>query len=699
MRSPLGSPALGCWRLALLAIIALVAVAVARPGAAAEALALKRVMLSTGGVGYFEHEAVVEGDAELELEVRLDQVDDVLKSIVVYDDGGVVGSVSLPGRAPLEQVFRDLPFGPQALSSPVALLNALQGAKVKAVGARALEGRLVRVVAETSRLPDGGGSLTRHRVTLLTPQGLQHLVFEEAESLQFVEPELQAQVERALAAIAAHRVRDKRTLRIEIEGTGQRAVRVSYVVAAPLWKTTYRLTLADGASAKGLLQGWAVVENMSGHDWAEVELTLLSGNPVTFRQALYAAYYVRRPEVPVEVLGRILPRPDSGVVAGGVAGLEREREPRKGALEREERAVAASAPMASLEVGEAADALAAPRRAIGLAPPARVAMSEEAATQVVFRLPGAISVASGHSLMVPIVNREVPARRVSLYQPDTHATHPLASVRLENDSGSGLPPGVLTLSERGGEGGTAYVGDARLGAFPLGEERLVSFALDQKTLISREAREVRSITKATVERGILRLTIALRRTTEYRLKAPAEEARVVLIEVPRRADCKLVAPDEAEVEITETHYRVERTLAAGAEETLEVALERPVVEAVRIATLSLERLLGYARSTQLAPETRKAFARMAELQREVGRHVRRLEELETRRREIGKEQERIRQNMKQVPRESDLYRRYLKKLDAQETQIEDIAGNAEATRERIAQAKDALARFIAELKI
>ena len=43
--------------------------------AAASELALKRVMLSTGGVGYFEYEAQVEGDAVLKLEVRLDQVD------------------------------------------------------------------------------------------------------------------------------------------------------------------------------------------------------------------------------------------------------------------------------------------------------------------------------------------------------------------------------------------------------------------------------------------------------------------------------------------------------------------------------------------------------------------------------------------------------------------------------------------------
>ena len=72
----------------------------------------------------------------------------------------------------------------------------------------------------------------------------------------------------------------------------------------------------DG-SGDGDLQGWASLENLSGEDWSGVDLTVVSGNPVTFRQALYDAYYVHRPEVPVEVLGRVLPVRRSPYVAIG----------------------------------------------------------------------------------------------------------------------------------------------------------------------------------------------------------------------------------------------------------------------------------------------------------------------------------------------------------------------------------------------
>ena len=65
----------------------------------ADELALRRVLLSSGGLGYYEYEAEIDGDATVELTVPLDQVDDVLKSLVVFDDKGGVGGLNLPNRA------------------------------------------------------------------------------------------------------------------------------------------------------------------------------------------------------------------------------------------------------------------------------------------------------------------------------------------------------------------------------------------------------------------------------------------------------------------------------------------------------------------------------------------------------------------------------------------------------------------------
>ncbi|MCB9948169.1 MAG: hypothetical protein H6842_10115, partial [Rhodospirillaceae bacterium] len=260
--------------------------------ALADDLELRRVMLSTGGVGYFEYEATVDGDADLNLSVRLDQVNDVLKSIVVYDDQGGIGEISLPGLEPLSDVFRELPFDQSALASPVALLNALRGAEVESFGSRAIRGRIIAVEQEVQETGDGG-IVYHNRLSLLTDLGIQQLVLEQSDAVRFVDPELQAAVSEALAALAENNAQDRRELSVSTSGDTQRAVRVAYVVEAPLWKGSYRLTLSDDpAVTTADVQGWAVLENLSGEDWDDVDLTVVSGNPVTFRQALYTAYYV-----------------------------------------------------------------------------------------------------------------------------------------------------------------------------------------------------------------------------------------------------------------------------------------------------------------------------------------------------------------------------------------------------------------------
>jgi hypothetical protein len=203
--------------LAGLACVALPALA-----AAEDDLALKRVMLSTGGVGYFEYEATVTGDATLSLPVRLDQVDDVLKSVIVFDDTGGVGAISLPGREPLRDVFRELPFSEAELATPVALLNALRGAEIETLGVRAISGRLLSVTPEQVVLPDGGGTLTRHRLSILTGDGVRQVMLEDADAVRFRDPDLQADIDAALAAVARHGERDRRSLDLRATGEGTR---------------------------------------------------------------------------------------------------------------------------------------------------------------------------------------------------------------------------------------------------------------------------------------------------------------------------------------------------------------------------------------------------------------------------------------------------------------------------------------------
>jgi hypothetical protein len=121
-------------------------------------------------------------------------------------------------------------------------------------------------------------------VTLLTDSGIEQFILEDADSIAFVDPELQKNVAAALSRLASHRSDGRRRLTLESRGTGSRSIRVGYVVEVPLWKASYRLNLpGDPKADPARLQGWAILENFSGQAWHDVSLTLLSGNPVTFR--------------------------------------------------------------------------------------------------------------------------------------------------------------------------------------------------------------------------------------------------------------------------------------------------------------------------------------------------------------------------------------------------------------------------------
>jgi hypothetical protein len=652
-------------------------------------LALKRVMLSSGGLGYFEYEASVDGDATLKLTVSLGQVDDVLKSLVVYDDKGSVGGLSLPGREPLAQAFKDLPFDQNSLGSPADLLQTLKGAQVTVGGSRSIAGRIVSVEEDNVALPDNKGMVKRTRVTLYTDRGLQQFILEDAENLQFADQALRDKVGQALVAVQGNRAKDARIIDLTMRGQGKRTVRVAYIVEAPVWKASYRLTLgADSAAARSGLQGWAVVENLSGQDWKDVELTLVSGRPVAFHQALYNAYYVTRPEVPVEIAGRLMP----GIDRGGVTA---DQQRAKSSLP-----MPAPAPYrAQQERSVGAPAMAPPPP-----PPAELATAAEqieasdAATQVIFKFPRAVSVENGRTLSIPIVDRQVPAARLALYQADTAARNPLAAIRLTNDGESGLPPGIITLYERDKAGSVSYVGDARLSGFPVGETRLLAYALDEKVIIERDVAQTDRVSSGSIANGALRLSRVMRQTTVYRVRGPGKEPRQLVVVQRRLPGWTLTKPEAKDVELSEGNYRIPFQLPGGDQtQTFEVVQEQTQQQEIRLVESAAEQIRVYAQAREFDAKTREQLTRVLQLQQAAAEAQRKVAQVDAERQAIVQEQARLRENLARVPANSDLQRRYLATLDKQETELEALANRRAETEKAAEAARDALRSYVSQL--
>lgn len=666
----------------------IVLLAAAFPASAAEP-AMTQVTLSTGGVGQFLFAAEVDGAATLPLDVPLDQVDDVLKSLQVDDPAGGPASVRLPGRQPLSESFRTLPFGPDAFASPEALLGALVGEAVSVPGAGVsgdASGTILAVTPFEAALPNNGGTLTRHRLTLATPTGIETLVLEDTPGLDLQSDVLRSQVATALRAIAAQRVQDRRTLQVALGAGGPRTVQFGYVVPAPVWKASYRLTiLAEGQDGPARLQAYAVVENLSGRDWRDVEVVLTSGQPVLYHQPLYEAVFTSRPEAPVEVPNRLTPTVDAGAVGGrGKVAQDQEEDGAPGGPPPPP----PPAPMMAL--GRA--------MAVSPAPAPPPAEARQAAAQIRFRLAAKVSAASGESLLLPLADRPVPARRVALYRRDADPLHPLVAVLLTNDGAGALPPGLATLYEAGADS-PAFIGDARLPAIQPGEDRLASFAADLPVRVEVTQGDDAVITSGRAARGVLQIVRRQRATTAYRITTPADSGRTMLIEQPRRDGWTLAQPDPAQAGVTPTHYRITQVVPPGTTLSLNVVLERPVEERLALTGASPAQLAALASEGQLSPALRAALTRAGALRAELDRRHTTADDVEHRRAAIVADQNRVRQNLGAVPNGSELQRRYLGILQRQENDLAALATQADSAGRAMMEADGALKDFLGGLTL
>ena len=659
-------------------------------------LKLTRVVLSNAGLGQFTRSGTVAPGTNVDLEVRLDQVDDVLKTLTIFDKAGAFGTVSLPGKSPLTELFRDLPFGPQALSSQSDLLNALVGSEIEIEGPVAAKGRIFRVEADNVALPNNGGVTVRHRVTLIGNKGFVQAILEDVTALRFTDVKTQAQIARAMNGLAESEAKDQRLLSISFAGAGERQAAISYVVTAPIWKTTYRLVLnASGTRAR--LQGWALLENLTGGDWENVDLTLVSGNPISFHQPLYTALFAERAEIPVETTAPLLPEKDSGEAVDAMGRLTDNRTDSPAPK-------VAEAPMLAADLTASRGRMALAKAAPAAPPPpmataANAASVEEAATQLLFQFPAKVSLANGRTLTAPILDREVAAERVWLYQPHVSDRHPFFAARLHNDGESAVPQGLVTAFETGTDGQANFVGDARMPTLDKGGAKFVTFALDARTNIRREDKGIEHFVLGKAAGGVLTYERRSRRVVQYEITAPGDEDRAVVIEEPRENGW---APtrESAGVETTTTEFRLPVTVSKGKTTAAKMEFEHIDHDSVQLDALAANDILVRLNGLHFAsPAVKAAIASFTPMVGAIEDINAQRAQLAAERKKIGDDQTRIRENVRAIGATTDLGRRYLDTLKTQEDRLAEIGKLDDGLERELVAKKKTAVDFVRQLTL
>jgi hypothetical protein len=269
--------------------------------------------------------------------------------------------------------------------------------------------------------------------------------------------------------------------------------------------------------------------------------------------------------------------------------------------------------------------------------------------------------------MLPIVQKDVEAARVSIYNERTQAKHPLLGLRFKNTTGMHLMQGPITVFE-----GSSYAGDARILDITPKDERLISYAIDLGTEVEPVAkRQPDRITKVKVNKGILYRTDRVREEKTYSLKNRSEHDRTVLIEHPFRPEFAITSKDKP-AERARDVYRFEVKLAAGQTASQEVVEERDVGTVVTLTNSDDNTMRFFLSQPIVSDAVKAALAKSLDLKAKVDGAHREIVQLEKQLKDITDDQVRLRANLREMPQTAEAYKRYLKKFDDQETQIEDF---------------------------
>src|SRR5262245_55557045 len=273
---------------------------------AGQSLPLRRLTLYSNGVAYFERRGTVTGRAEIDLSFKQSQVDDVLKSLVVLDLGrGRVGAVSYNSSAPPSARLNEIPFSIDASTNGEAagglagVLEQLQGARVAVTAAnRSATGAVLTIGERQLPTEKDKPPVKTHTLVITTDSGeLQSFDLIDVRVIKLLDEGARHVITHFSSASASAPRRDAKSITVTSEGDGQREMVISYTIAAPIWKTTYRVVLDP--EGKPFFQGWAVVDNVSEEDWQDVSLSLVSGTPVSFIQPIQKPLYRYRPVIPI----------------------------------------------------------------------------------------------------------------------------------------------------------------------------------------------------------------------------------------------------------------------------------------------------------------------------------------------------------------------------------------------------------------
>lgn len=300
------------------------------------------------------------------------------------------------------------------------------------------------------------------RTTAVEAMSLTTVLFDEVNAIEFLDEAVNSELTKALEKDFESIKPESSFVRLKLIGSKDESeALVQYTVPAAAWKITYRLR--DPGSGLLILDGLAVVDNPTEDDWRDVDLSVVTGKPISFSTDLASIKASKRQKINFV---------DENAQEAVESAVGVSRRPQKSIRSRSSGAAKmqlcslgfSGSPSPAFESTEYEES--------------SFAETETEVSQVgdysVFKSINPVTILAGQSALIPVFHANLSGAEIVLYYDEKrNRERAYRSIKLFNETGYNLNRGPCNVVEKGIHQGQAIFPESKPG-----EKHIISYALD-----------------------------------------------------------------------------------------------------------------------------------------------------------------------------------------------------------------------------
>ncbi|MCC6553977.1 MAG: OmpA family protein [Polyangiaceae bacterium] len=354
------------------------------------------------------------------------------------------------------------------------------------------------------------------------------------------------------------------------------------------------------------------------------------------------------------------------------------------------------------------DGRAAPREASGAAQAEAMARApssggapQDIAGAIRYDVRHPVTIPRRSSTMVTLINEYMPGEEVLLFRPDSavpgSATYPFRAARLENRGDLALQPGAVAIFA----GGT-FAGEGLLRKLDPGETALIPYALDSATTVRVSTEEaLQPVRILALARGIVSVEDASVVTTKYEIAAGRKApARLFIRHDQRPGYVARRLPPGAQA--TPGAQLIPLPIQGGKPSVLTVEETQARRAEIMVLDAGGARLGAYLQGTALPPEADKQIREIISLRADLGRIEEEIDGLREQLADAAQRSGELRESLRAVertPRAAAIQKTLLDRLGQATAQTEQLSAKLAERSAGLADTRANLAERLRDLRI